>query len=164
MFKPFGDRHGTDITADIRVKLHGRDIKSVNNLKKKEESPTTNSLLVLDMDICEWTIFEFIIKMQTFWSQRSFFRHTVLHWTQFTRPTFETEMLHSNGEALCTQRMSRIFAHEYLTQLPVQSLAQEHDCYSVYFELQLNHSKIFSLNCHWYFRQNRNARHFDGST
>ena len=53
MFKPFGDRHGTDITADIRVKLHGRDIKSVNNLKKKEESPTTNSLLVLDMDICE---------------------------------------------------------------------------------------------------------------
>jgi len=35
-------------------------------------------------------------KNATFWSQRSFFRHTVL---QFTRPTFVTEMSHSNDEA-----------------------------------------------------------------
>ena len=50
MFKPFGDGDSADITA---VKLHGRNITSVNSLIKKEESQTTNGLLMLDMDICE---------------------------------------------------------------------------------------------------------------
>ena len=53
MFKPFGDGHGADISADICVKLHGRNITSVNSLKKEEESSTMNGLLMLDMDICE---------------------------------------------------------------------------------------------------------------